>query len=429
MPRRRVVRATPNAIPNRMPPNQIPSTAQRPTARKQTKRKKGSSQEKIYKTSKGYKEKILAGSMDLPFFIIVMILLVLGIVMMFSASYAWAIYEGKDGLHYVKRQMLMAGAGLVGMLIVSHIDYHILRKAWIAYGLFLSALVLLILVPIIGPPINGAQRWIYIGSFNFQPSEIMKLAVIILFSYIISVNYSRMKDFKFGILPFLIILGVIAGLMMLEPHLSGTILICGIGIIMIFVGGAKISHLIGVALVGGGGLLAVVLYLMNTKGFTYFSTRIQSWLDPFSDTTSKTWQTQQSLIAIGSGGLFGMGLGNSRQKYLYLPESKNDFVFAIVCEELGFIGAMMVILLFALFIFRGFYIASKSPDKFGMMLVVGLTIQIGLQALLNIAVVTNTIPNTGISLPFFSYGGTALTMQLVQMGIILNISRQSTIET
>ncbi|HOV40804.1 MAG TPA: FtsW/RodA/SpoVE family cell cycle protein, partial [Oscillospiraceae bacterium] len=156
---------------------------------------------------------------------------------------------------------------------------------------------------------------------------------------------------------------------------------------------------------------------------------IQSWRDPFSDTTGNTWQTQQSLIAIGSGGLFGLGLGNSRQKYLYLPESENDFVFAIVCEELGFIGAMLVILLFMAFIFRGFYIASKAPDKFGMMLAVGLTVQIGLQALLNIAVVTNTIPNTGISLPFFSYGGTALTMQLIEMGIILNISRQSLLET
>ena len=160
---------------------------------------------------------------------------------------------------------------------------------------------------------------------------------------------------------------------------------------------------------------------------SYLTDRVKAWLDPFS--SIDTWQTQQSLIAIGSGGLFGLGLGNSRQKFLYLPESENDFVFAVVCEELGFIGAMMVIILFALFIFRGFYIAAKSPDKFGMMLAVGLTVQIGLQALLNIAVVTNSIPNTGISLPFFSYGGTALTMQLIEMGVILNISRQSMIET
>lgn len=424
MARRRVVRAVPNTIPN-----QIPNQQQRTSTGNSKERNKKAAKVKDYQTSKGYKETILAGNMDLPFFIIVMILLVMGIVMMFSASYAWAIHEGTDGLYYAKKQIMFAGLGLVAMLIASKIDYHIFRKIWIAYGVFFIALIMLILVPFIGPPINGAQRWIYIGTFNFQPSEIMKVAIIILFSYIISVNYSRMKLFRFGMLPFLLILGLVAGLMMLEPHLSGTILICSIGLIMVFVGGAKLSHLIGTAMIGVAGLVGAVLYLMNTKGFGYFSTRMQSWLDPFSDTTSKTWQTQQSLIAIGSGGLFGMGLGNSRQKYLYLPQSKNDFVFAIVCEELGFIGAMMVILLFALFIFRGFYIASKSPDKFGMMLAVGLTVQIGLQALLNIAVVTNTIPNTGISLPFFSYGGTALTMQLAQMGIILNISRQSTIET
>ena len=422
MPKRRIVTASATSVPGGMAGQQRnPAVANR-----KVKKKKNN---QVYKTSKGYEEKILAGNMDLPFFIIVMILLVIGIVMMFSASYAWAIHEDNDGLKYVRKQMLFAGVGLIGMLVVSKIDYHIFRKSLIAYGSFIVSLILLAAVLFMPNNNSGAKRWIIIGPINFQPSEIMKLAIIILFSYIISVNYSRMKQFKYGVLPFLLMLAIVAGLMMLEPHLSGTILICAIGFIMIFVGGAKISHLIFTALVGVGGLAGVVIYLINSKGFTYFTTRIQSWIDPFSDTNDKTWQTQQSLIAIGSGGLFGMGLGNSRQKFMYLPESKNDFVFAIVCEELGFIGAMMVILLFAIFIFRGFYIASKSPDKFGMMLAVGLTIQIGLQALLNIAVVTNTIPNTGISLPFFSYGGTALTMQLIEMGIILNISRQSTIET
>ena len=386
---------------------------------------------KEYQTSKGYKEKIVAGSMDVPFFLIVMILLVMGIVMMFSASYATSIYRDTGGLFFVKRQVAFACVGLAGMLVISHIDYHILRKTWIAYGLFGFATLLLIMVLVL-PNRRGDdfKRWIYIGDiFSFQPSEIMKLALIVLFAYIISVNYSRMKEFKYGILPFGLILGMVAILMILEKHLSGTLILGAIGVVMIFVGGARIKHFVTMCLIGGGGLLASVIYLVTTNQFDHVSSRILSWQDPFAATATDTWQTQQSLIAIGSGGIFGLGLGNSRQKYLYLPASENDFVFAIVCEELGFIGAMMVIMLFALFIFRGFYIASKAPDKFGMMLVVGLTVQIGLQALLNIAVVTNTIPNTGISLPFFSYGGTALTMQLLQMGIILNVSRQAMLET
>ncbi len=426
MTKRRPVRATPNGIPYQLPNQSEHNAAGRPQKKRISPKKK----EEIYKTSKGYKEKIVAGSMDLPFFIIVMMLLVIGVVMMFSASYAVAIHQGTDGLYYVKKQMIFACIGLVGMFIVSKIDYHILRKTWIAYGLFLTALALLILVLILpSPRADGFKRWIYIGSQSFQPSEIMKLAIIVLFSYVISVNYQRMKDFKYGVLPFIVILVVVSALMIKEPHISGTVIICAIGFIMIFVGGARIRHFVTMGILGAGGLVGIVAYLVTQNKLEHVMSRIQSWLDPFADTAKNTWQTQQSLIAIGSGGLFGMGLGNSRQKYLYLPASENDFVFAIVCEELGFIGAMMVILMFALFIFRGFYIASKSPDKFGMMLAVGLTVQIGLQALLNIAVVTNTIPNTGISLPFFSYGGTALTMQLVQMGIILNISRQSPIET
>lgn len=400
-----------------------------PKKRKVFGQKKKSGAQDEYKTSKGYKEKIVPGNMDLSFLIIVLILLVIGIVMMFSASYAWAIYESNDPLKYIRKQMMLAGVGTIGMLIVSKIDYHILKKPWIAYGLFGIALSFLVLVLFIGTPKSGTniRRWIYIGSFNFQPSEIMKAGIIILFAYIIAANSKKMNKFQYGMLPFLLVLGLVSGLMLLEPHLSGTIIICAIGFIMIYVGGANIKHIIGLVLTGAGGLAALLVYFAGTNNMSYHTDRVKAWLDPFS--SIDTWQTQQSLIAIGSGGLFGLGLGNSRQKFLYLPESENDFVFAVVCEELGFIGAMMVIILFALFIFRGFYIAAKSPDKFGMMLAVGLTVQIGLQALLNIAVVTNSIPNTGISLPFFSYGGTALTMQLIEMGVILNISRQSMIET
>ena len=213
--------------------------------------------------------------------------------------------------------------------------------------------------------------------------------------------------------------------MLMEPHISGTVLILAIGMTMIFVGGTKIRYFIGLLFAAAGGVIGIVAI----KGVDYAKVRIQGWLDPFSDVQAGTFQTVQSLLAIGSGGWLGLGLANSRQKYLYLPESQNDFIFSIVCEELGYIGAIIVIILFVLFVYRGLMISIKAPDKFGSLLALGLTVQIGFQAMLNIAVVSNTIPNTGISLPFFSYGGTALMMQLAQMGVILNISRQSVLKT
>lgn len=381
----------------------------------------------------GPREKIAVGPMDFPFFLIVMILLVMGIIMMFSAGYAWAIAKGKAGTNYVSRQLIMALIGLVGMFFASFFDYHWLRKPIIAYGFYAVCIILLILC-LVGPfkyDQGGSYRWVNFGFVIFQPSELTKLAIIILFSYLISVNYSKMKYFKYGVVPFMLVLGIVAALMMMETHLSGTLIICAIGVILMFVGGTKFSHLFCLGILGVGAIALILFLLIEVKGVGYFESRILSWTDPFNKAAAldDVWQTRNSLIAIGSGGLFGLGLGNSRQKFLYLPEAQNDFVFAVVCEELGFIGALMVILLFLLFILRGVHIASKAPDKFGMMLATGLTVQIGLQALLNIAVVTNTIPNTGVSLPFFSYGGTALVMQLVQMGIILNISRQSIIET
>ncbi len=384
--------------------------------------------------SKGYKEKYATGPMDFPFFLIIMVLLVMGIIMMFSAGYAWAITKSNDGMNYVSHQLVMAIIGLVGMFFASFFDYHWLRKPIIAYGFFGICTVLLILCRV-GPfqyTRGEAHRWLKIGPMPaFQPSELMKLAIILLFSYLISVNYTKMKQFKYGVVPFMMFLGIVAGLMMMQPHLSGTIIICAIGVIMMYVGGTRFTHLLTIVLIGAAALAGAVFILMEVKGLGYFETRFLSWTDPFNEEAAQddVWQTRNSLIAIGSGGLFGLGLGNSRQKFMYLPEAQNDFVFAVVCEELGFIGACLVIIFFLIFTIRGFYIASKAPDKFGMMLAVGLTVQISLQALLNIAVVTNTIPNTGVSLPFFSYGGTALIMQLVQMGIILNISRQSIIET
>lgn len=380
-------------------------------------------------------EQIVKGPMDLPFFMIIIILLIVGMVMMFSAGYAWAISKGYDGSYYFRHQLAMAGIGIVGMIIVSCIDYHILKKPIIVFGALGLSTVLMILCRV-GPftaPRGDAYRWINIAGQSFQPSEILKLAVILLFATLISNNYSRMNQFKYGVLPFGICLGAVAGLMFMQRHFSGMIIIGVIGITMMFVGGTNVKHIaiLGVIAVVCVALLMVIM--VNVKGNAYVMNRIIAWRDPFDESLREqgidTYQQKNSLIAIGSGGLFGLGLGNSRQKFLYLPESKNDFVFAVVCEELGFVGACAVLLMFILFIVRGFYIAVKAPDKFGMMLVVGLVVQIGLQALLNIAVVTNSIPNTGISLPFFSYGGTALIMQLVQMGIVLNVSKQSLIKT
>ena len=281
-------------------------------------------------------------------------------------------------------------------------------------------------VALILPADNGIHRWIRLpGIGQFQPSEVAKFAMILLFAHIISLNYKRMKSFTRGFLPLLGILGVTCGLVVIEPHLSGTVLLCLLGLVLMFVGGCRTGYLLG--LIGLGVIVvAVAVFVMG-----YEQERIDVWLNPLEvfnrDYTgrSQAWQTVQSLYAIGSGGLLGQGPGNSRQKHLFLPEPQNDFIFSIVCEELGFVGAVLIILLFALLIWRGFVIAMNAADKFGAILATGLTAQIGIQVLLNIAVVTNSFPNTGISLPFFSYGGTSLVMLLAQMGLVLSVSRQS----
>lgn len=363
------------------------------------------------------------GEVDVPFFLTVLALLVMGIIMMFSASYAWAIAEGYDGTYYAEEQIKSGAVGLILMFALSVVDYRIYRTPLIAIGSYVVPVILLVIVLIAGTSAGGAQRWLVIGSFNFQPSELMKIGLVIFFSYLIEMNYGQMQKFRTGILPYLVAMGIVAFLLMLEPHLSCTILIGLIGMTLIWVGGARPRHFLILILVGVAAVLAIVLFLSVFEGYDYIQVRLQSWLDPFSDSQGGTWQTCQSLIAIGSGGLFGLGLGESRQKFLYLPETKNDFVFSIVCEELGFAGALTVVLLFALLVFRGFRIASQATDKFGMLLAVGFTMHIGLQAFLNIAVVSNLVPNTGISLPFFSYGGTALILQLAEMGVVMNISR------
>lgn len=361
---------------------------------------------------------------DTAFLLIVLILLSYGVIMVFSASYPTALQKTGDSLHFIGKHIGFVVAGAIAMLAISRVPYTWWRR--FALPIFGVALLLLILVliPGVGVTLNNATRWLDIGITTFQPSDVMKFAVIVLFAHLIAYYQDKMSTFKQGVAPFAVILGVIAVLMMLEPHLSGTILICGIGGIMMYIGGTKLRYFL--ILAGGG--VGLVGLIVAVKGVSYITDRLQYWLDPFADVNDKTWQTVQSLVAIGSGGLFGRGIGASRQKYLYLPEPYNDFIFAIICEELGLIGALFVILLFVLFAVRGFSIASKAPDRFGFMLACGITLHICLQAALNIAVVTNTVPNTGISLPFFSYGGTALLMQMGEMGVLLSISRNAMIE-
>ena len=359
---------------------------------------------------------------DMPFFILVLTLLCFGLITLVSASYAVGIYRRGDAYAYIRPQLLYAAVGLAAMWAASQVDHHIYHR--LAWPLMALSLVLLVLV-LFMPEYNGCKRWLVLpGLGTLQPSEIAKFSVVLVFSHIISLNYPGMGSFSVGVLPFAAILGVVSALMLLEPHLSGTLLILAIGAILMFVGGTGLRWF---ALAGVGGAAAVAAAVVLVPDLVpYAQDRLATWLDPFADPLGDGHQTIQSLYAIGSGGAAGVGLGNSRQKYLYVPEPQNDFIFSILCEELGFIGAACVMLLFLLLLVRGMIIAARAADRFGALLVVGFVAQVVLQAVLNIAVVTNTIPNTGISLPFFSSGGTSLMMLLGEMGIVLSVSRSGT---
>lgn len=363
--------------------------------------------------------------MDTPTLILTLTLLIFGLIMLYSASYVVGIYRfNGDSLHYIKDQLLFAFIGVIAMLTASKVDYHIYKKY--AFTLLLVVYVLLVIV-LFMPEIKGCHRWIYIQNIGtFQPSEIAKFAVILMFANMIEKNYDKMKTLEYGVVPFVVVLASIVALMYFEPHLSGIVIICGIGAVMMFVGGSDIKWFaIGVGLI----IVAVITVLILVpESVHYAESRVTAWLHPEDDLQGKGYQSYQSLLAIGSGGLFGLGLGNGRQKHLHLPEPQNDFIFSVVCEELGFVGGMMVIILFVALFMRGMYIALKAKDKFGAMLAVGISTQIALQAFLNIAVATCTIPNTGISLPFFSEGGTSLMMLMGEVGILLSVSRYADIK-
>ena len=400
----------PRSAPVRIPDDEAASAAARKVRRRERIR---------------YKLFTLGLGLDMPMLFLILVLLAVGLVMLFSASYAYAYYYYGNSYHFVMRQGMFAVLGVAAMLLISTFDYHHLHKFnIIVFGIavVLLGMVLAFKGTKIAPVKNGANRWINIGGIEFQPSEIAKFALILMFAHFIALYGSKMKTFRFGFLPFMGILVVIAGLVFLESHVSATLIICLIAVLMMFIGGTKMRYFVAIGVIGGVALACVLLF---SDKFAYAMDRIYGWLDPFNPPEGvDTWQTVQSLYAIGSGQLLGVGIGQSRQKYLYLPEPQNDFIFSVICEELGFIGALLVIFLFVALLLRGIYVAWHAKDKFGSMLVVGVIVQVTLQAVLNIAVVTKTIPNTGISLPFFSYGGTSLLMLLGEMGVVLSVSRQ-----
>ena len=356
-------------------------------------------------------------NVDIPFLILLLILLVVGLTMLYSASYAQSEYDTgyTVSTRYLQKQAACAVIGLVAMYLLSRVPPEFwLRIAWPLYWV---SIVLLLSVLVFGQSVNGARRWINIAGLQFQPSEIAKFTLILLFARLTKGFGSSVRQFRTGVLGFgFALLGILIPLA-LEKHLSAIMLMGMVAVVMMFVAGTHPKWL----LAGVG--IAVVFVAVYITFMGYAGDRVTAWLHPESDPSDTGYQILQSLYAIGSGGLFGLGFGKSRQKYLYLPFQYNDYIFAIICEELGLIGALLIVVLFAALILRGYWIALRAPDRFSTVLAAGLVTLIAVQTALNLCVVTNLLPSTGIALPFFSYGGTALVVNLAEMGIVLSVSR------
>lgn len=363
--------------------------------------------------------------MDMPFFFLVLVLLVIGLIMMFSAGFAFANATLGDSYYFLKRQVIWAVIGIVAMFLISYFDYHHLHKAAVVVlGVGFLGLILVLFVP----EINGVHRWIDLGVTMVQPSEIMKFALILFFAHWGSIYFNKMNTFKYGVMPAVCILVPTVILLVLEPHYSCIVIVTILTLVMMFLSGVQ-KRWFAMAF---GAIAVVFLIMYITDTLSYAMERMDGWGMALAENKSEelknaVWQTMNSLYAIGSGGLTGMGLGQSRQKYMYLPEPQNDFVFAIVCEELGVVGAVVILAIFGLLVWRGITVSLRAKDRFGMLLGMGLTAQVGIQVAINILVITDMLPNTGISLPFFSYGGSSLVMLLAQMGIVLSISRNANV--
>lgn len=357
-------------------------------------------------------------SVDFPFLLLVLLLLLVGLTMLYSASYAQSEYDSgyTVSTRYLQKQAVCAGLGLCCMALFSRIPAGFwFRIAWPLYGV---SIVLLLSVLVVGEEVNGARRWINLAGIQFQPSEIAKFTMIVLFARLTRGFGPDAKQFRYGVLGFgSALLGILVPLA-LEKHLSAIMLMGMVAVVMMYVAGTNMKWI----LAGIGGAVVFVIVYISLMG--YAGDRVTAWLHPEADPGDTGYQILQSLYAIGSGGLFGLGLGKSRQKYLYLPFQYNDYIFAVICEELGFLGAVAIIVLFAAMILRGYWIALRAADRFSTVLAAGLVTLIAVQTILNLGVVTNLLPSTGIALPFFSYGGTALAVNLGEMGIVLSISRQ-----
>ncbi|MBO4937987.1 MAG: putative lipid II flippase FtsW [Oscillospiraceae bacterium] len=356
--------------------------------------------------------------MDIPFLILVLLLLAVGLTMLYSASYAQSEYDTGYEIttKYLQKQAVCAAIGLAAMAAFSRIPAQFwYRAAWPLYGV---SIVLLLSVLVVGEEVNGAKRWINLAGIQFQPSEVAKFTMILLFARLTRRFGADAKKFRYGVLGFgAALMGILVPLA-LEKHLSAIMLMGMVAVVMMYVAGTSPKWL----LAGAGAAVLFVIVYISFMG--YAGDRVTAWLHPEEDPGDTGYQILQSLYAIGSGGLFGLGFGKSRQKYLYLPFQYNDYIFAIICEELGLVGALMIIALFALTILRGYWIALRASDRFSTVLAAGLVTLIAVQTILNLGVVTNLLPSTGIALPFFSYGGTALAVNLGEMGIVLSISRQ-----
>ena len=357
-------------------------------------------------------------SVDVPFLLLVLVLLAVGLTMLYSASYAQSEYDSgyTVSTRYLQKQAVCAALGLGCMAVFSRIPAKVwLKLAWPLYGV---SIVLLLSVLVIGEEVNGARRWINLAGIQFQPSEIAKFTMILLFARLTKGFGPSAKEFRYGVLGFgSALLGILVPLA-LEKHLSAIMLMGMVAVVMMFVAGTNMKWI----LAGIGGAVVFVVVYISLMG--YAGDRVTAWLNPESDPGDTGYQILQSLYAIGSGGLFGLGFGKSRQKYLYLPFQYNDYIFAVICEELGLVGALLIMAVFSAMILRGYWIALRAADRFSTVLAAGLITLIAVQTVLNLGVVTNLLPSTGIALPFFSYGGTALAVNLGEMGIVLSISRQ-----
>jgi len=383
---------------------------------------------------------------DVPFLVITLVILAFGLIMLFSASYARQAYTPEGPLNLFTQQLIFAVLGIVIMFVTARVPVSVISR-W-SMVLLLVSIVFLVAVLFLGVRVNGATRWMGIGGergFRFQPSEVAKLAIVLAFAHMMCRFGKRMATFKYGVMPFAVIALIMMVLLYLQPHLSGAMIIAILTMIMLFAGGTRIRWF----LLAGAFAVVVIIFMslmslsiqrttevVNDEAvssreivwdfsrFGYAGRRINSWIDPETDPLFSGYQVRQSLNAVGSGGLLGQGLGQSRQKHLHLPEEHNDFIFAIIGEELGFIGSMLILMLFVLLIVRGYWLALNAKDRYSWLITIGIISLLAIQVFLNVAVVTNMIPATGISLPFFSYGGTALLVQMFQMGIVLAVSRE-----